>query len=289
MATDLPVSFRASPLPSNFKGGPQQLQDAIVARLALQTQDQLALFVNGAVAPTSDSGPWVKNGITWYVWDTGTGAYVPQVIEFQSLKYVAQQAAPDQNKYTFWIETNGAGKAISLNYYSGGAWKSVYEDTFTATNAAIAAATQKYPSMAYLSAPQTIAIDTTLYKVLFDTAAINEGSAFDAANSKYICQTNGIFRVTANLQVDNNGGTASAMELGIRITVNGVSTAATPTSGAAVASPPGDRWYPSVSGIVAGAAGNELEVYLSASDGVNTADVNIAPQSQFFIEMVQAT
>jgi len=83
MAT-LPVTFRASPLPSDFRGTPQAFMDAIVARLSLETQSQLNLFVAGNVAPTSDMGPWLKDNNTWYVWDAGSGAYVPQTIVWKS-------------------------------------------------------------------------------------------------------------------------------------------------------------------------------------------------------------
>ncbi len=57
--------------------------DAIVARLSLETQEQLTLFVTGSVAPTSDMGPWWKDGNTWYAWNSTTGSYVPQTIEFK--------------------------------------------------------------------------------------------------------------------------------------------------------------------------------------------------------------
>lgn len=82
MASPLPVSFRASPLPSDFKGTPQQMLDAYTARLSLETQEALTLYVTGSVEPGTNQGPWLKDGTTWYVWDDGTGAYVPQTIEF---------------------------------------------------------------------------------------------------------------------------------------------------------------------------------------------------------------
>ncbi len=84
MATPLPVSFRASPLPSDFRGTPQQFMDALVARLSLLTQEELTLFVTGSVEPTSNQGPWLKDGTTWMVWSDDAGAYVPQTIPFEA-------------------------------------------------------------------------------------------------------------------------------------------------------------------------------------------------------------
>ncbi len=127
MSTELPVVFRGSPLPNGWTGTPQEFLDAIVARLSIEAQSDISFFVSGAVAPTSDEGPWIKNGITWYVWDTVTGAYIPQVIEFESLKYIASSVAPDQNKYTFWIKLDGSGQATSIQYYYSGAWHDIYE------------------------------------------------------------------------------------------------------------------------------------------------------------------
>lgn len=303
MSTVLPVTFRAAPLPPSFSWTPQQYLDAIVARLSIQSDESFSLFTIGSTAPTSNVGPWLKNGITWYVWDAGTGSYIPEVLEFQSLRYVASASAPSQALYTLWIELNGSGKAIAMKYYSGGAWKDIYEDKFatysttTQMNSAIAAAVagltlaaKKYPASAQLTAPQTIAIDGTYYKILFNSAFINPDGSYNAAGSKYVCPVNGIYRVTSNLQVDNNGGDVTAMELGLTVAKNGVIAGpAAPISGSAVASPPGSRWYPQVSGLISALAGNELEVFITAEDGVDAANIDIAAQSQFFIELVQAT
>lgn len=84
MPAPLPVSFRASPLPSDFKGTIQQFADALVARMSLETQESLALFGGGSVLPTSDEGPFFLDWNKLYVWDSGTGAYVPQTIEFKA-------------------------------------------------------------------------------------------------------------------------------------------------------------------------------------------------------------
>lgn len=80
----LPVTFVASPLPDGFKATPQALMDAIVARLELETQEQLTLFVTGSVEPTSDMGPWLKDNNSWYVWSDTAGAYVPATIPWKT-------------------------------------------------------------------------------------------------------------------------------------------------------------------------------------------------------------
>jgi microcystin-dependent protein len=183
MATPIPLNFRAAPLPPNFKGNPEQLKEAIVSRLSAESSVDIQFFTSGPIVPTSDYGPWLKDDKTWYVWDTTTAAYIPQVMEFESLKYLPSATAPSQAKYTFWIELDGTGKAIDIKYYSGGAWKSIFEDKFAqyATiaqlNAAISGASSvqtgqivMYPRVAppsgWLNCDGS-AVDRTVYSALF--------------------------------------------------------------------------------------------------------------------------
>lgn len=80
----LPITITGSPLPEGESFTPQELMDAIVARLALETGESYVLFGSGPVLPVSDQGPFLLNGTTIYVWDSVSGAYVPQTIEFQA-------------------------------------------------------------------------------------------------------------------------------------------------------------------------------------------------------------
>lgn len=293
----LPVTFRSSPLPANFKGTPQQFLDAIVARLAIESQTDLSFFTTGSVAPTSDSGPWLKNGTTWYVWDVVTGSYVPEVIEFSSLRYVASMAAPDQAKYTFWIELNGAGKAQSVKYFSGGSWKDIYEDKFatysttTAMNSAIAAAvaaqaSKPSPACARMSVSQSVLVDTTAYKIEYDTIVFDPSGSYNAVSFRYVAPNSGYYLITADAQVDNDTATPSGMEITFIAAKNGIAQS-TCISGVSVASPPGDRWYPRLSGMMQLTAGDYVEIFMSLNDGVNTGAVDVA-NADWSIHMVQA-
>lgn len=78
MTSKLPVTFKGAPLPVGFQGTPQQFEDALVARLSIESEEQFALFVVGDTAPTSNVGPWLKGGLVWYVWDPTTGSYIPE-------------------------------------------------------------------------------------------------------------------------------------------------------------------------------------------------------------------
>lgn len=297
MATTLPVTFRSSPLPNNLRATPQQFLDAIVARLSIESQDELSFFVTGSVAPTSDEGPWLKNGTTWYVWDVVTGAYIPEVVEFQSLRYVASQATPDQAQYTFWIELDGTGKATSLKYYSGGAWKDVYEDKFatysttvqmnSAIAAAITADAQNSPVAARLAGSQSVDVDTTAYKLSMDTVVFDPAGVYDAVSYRYVAPASGYYAITAHAQVDNDTATAATMEISFFIGKNGIQQV-TCYQGLSVASPPGSRWYPQLSGMMQLTAGDYIEVFIVLNDGVNTGlvDVSNADWSVFKVRTI---
>lgn len=287
MPETLPVTFRASPLPSGWKGTPQQFLDALVARLSIESQDDLSFFVIGSVAPSSNVGPWLKNGTTWYIWDNVSGSYIPEILEFQSLRYVVSQTAPSQAAYTFWIEVDGTGKAQRINTYSGGAWHDIYEDTFATMNAAIAKAANTYPASAKLTSSQTVPIDTTYHQILFNSPTINPDSAWNVSLSQYVAPVAGIYRVSAFIQVDNDGGDATQMEILINVLVDG-STLNNPYSGDGSVSPTGARWWPKVTGLIQCSAGSAVTLVMSASDGTNAANVTVSSASQLAVELVKA-
>ncbi len=296
MSTTLPVTFRASPLPTNFGGTPQEFLDALVERLSIESQDELSFFVTGSVAPTSDVGPWLKDGTTWYVWDVITGAYIPLVLAIESLRYIASQTAPDQNKYIFWIVLDVTGKAQSIKYYSGGAWKDIYEDKFleysttTQMNAAILFAVtanrNRYPSSASLSGTQAVPVDTDAHKIEFDVADINPSDTYDVALFRYKALVDGYYEAAAFFQVDNDTATAASLEFALNITKNG--GAAVIGKGLQIPSPSGARWWPDCSGMVFLAVNDYLEVYLTMNDTVNTGSVNVS-SGAFTVKLIQVT
>lgn len=153
-SNQLPVSFQLAALPPNVKWTPQQLAQAIVQRLSVVTGQQFALFVTGSTAPSSNVGPWLKNGQEWWVWSDTDGAYVPIIINGESLGYSIGPTAPDHTIFSFWIETTGGGQPLALKTWYSGAWTDVYASQFsnysttTQMNAAIAAAIAGIPGTA---------------------------------------------------------------------------------------------------------------------------------------------
>lgn len=245
MSSVVPVSFRVSPFPTNADYTTQEFADALVARLSIESPTTISFFVSGPTAPTSNVGPWLKNGVTWYVWDTPTAAYVPQVIESQSLKYIFQNGAPDHNFYTFWGSVDGSGKAQSIQYFYNGAWHDVYEDTFalytpttgmnTAIDSKIAAALVPYSTTAQMNTAISLAVaavafgkgafqvvmgsaqhqaiatsDSGTIIPIFNVVSSDPDGCF--SSNKYTCPANGYYMFNVILQV--NADDSNTTDLG---------------------------------------------------------------------------
>jgi hypothetical protein len=232
--TTLPVTFRASPLPLNQSYTPQQFLDAITSRLSIQSDTSFSIFTTGSTVPTSNVGPFLKDGVTWYVWDVLSGTYIPEVIEYRSLRYVASASAPNQALYTFWIELSGAGKAIAIKYYSGGAWKDVYEDkflTYSTTaqmNTAIAAAVgaislNQYPFRAVKSAgAQVYTGGTGDAQIVYDVESYDPSNVFSTANNRFTAPASGYYAFHASTYLtETGGGGPTLLDRQIKLRVNG--------------------------------------------------------------------
>lgn len=225
MPVTVPVTIKSAPLPSNFKGTLQQLQDALTSRLSLETSlDSVSLVAQGATAPTSNQGPWFKDGTTLYVWSDVNAAYEPVVLDYPSLKYVASPETnpPDPDIYTFWIKTDSStGDAREIMYWSGSPpeWKSVYNDTVLALIEQIDNVEQQFPFRGDATADQSLVADPG------DAAYITFTEAFDPANvfgaSAFVAPANGYYQFNLRVQVEADGGTPTANTVIAWLTKNG--------------------------------------------------------------------
>lgn len=144
----LPVTLDFGTLPNNGQGyTPQEFANKLGTNGRVFTEQDFALFTIGATAPTSDTGPWAKDGNSWYYWDSGTGTYVPFEIPAASLGYFVGNATPDPTVYTFWIQLDGSGSPLAIKTYYSGAWVDVYAASI-ASFLTIAAAAATYAPLA---------------------------------------------------------------------------------------------------------------------------------------------
>ena len=114
-----------APLPGDFEGQPQDLAEAMVERMEIQSPIGTNFFVVGDVEPTSDQGPWLKGGDRWYVFSQTEGKYVPLNIEDSIQLFTIGSTlpgAPGVNDPVLFILTAGS-RALSWHGWDGSTWR----------------------------------------------------------------------------------------------------------------------------------------------------------------------
>lgn len=87
---------QAAPLPPNFRGTPQQFFEAIVDRMEIVSPFGFTYFISGPNKPSSNQGPWLKDGTQWWVWSDDAADYIPlDITESQKPVYVVAKVDPD--------------------------------------------------------------------------------------------------------------------------------------------------------------------------------------------------
>lgn len=84
---DVKLTVEMGSLPEGFcPANYQELANAIAQRMLVTFSQKFTSFAIGAVAPTSNVGPWLKNCTEWYVWNDTTGQY--EAMEFPTVASV---------------------------------------------------------------------------------------------------------------------------------------------------------------------------------------------------------
>ncbi len=116
----------AAPLPADFEGTPQEFLEAIVERSEIQSPVGTNFFVVGDIEPSTNQGPWLKNGDRWYVFDDDEGKYVPINIEDSETKlFVISESdpgTPGEGDPTIWLRLVGT-RVITWYFWTGTEWR----------------------------------------------------------------------------------------------------------------------------------------------------------------------
>lgn len=278
MPFQLPLSLNFGTMPQTGQGyTPQTMADRLGSNAKLFSEQQMALFTAGSTAPTSNIGPWLKNDQTWYVWDSVSGSYVPEVLESLSLRYIIANAAPDHTKYDVWYQVDGSGVPMGIFTWYSGAWVDQYA-AIAAANALNYASRVNYCMRATNAIPQlAIPTDGTDTKVVMPVVVFDPDTAWNPVTSRYTAAVDGIYEICIYSQVDNNTGDAANMFVGFDIYLNGGPWAGVGTGSAvAIANPPGSRWFPGFTTTVPLSATQFIELYILAVDGTGTGNVTLA-------------
>lgn len=111
-----------APLPPDFAGTPSELLEAFLARVRVDAPFGFTSFVVGSNKPTSNQGPWLKDGLQWWVWDDDEADYIPVDIS-ASLPdlYFIQDVAPTTFDPPLWFQTSGT-ELVEVYVAIAGVW-----------------------------------------------------------------------------------------------------------------------------------------------------------------------
>lgn len=121
MPDTIRLAIEMAPLPANFAGTPQQFAEAMVERIRVLFPTGIWTFVISDTEPSSNQGPWLKNGTQWYVWDEDLKQYVPLDIS-PSWQIAISETTPDDPERTpIWLKYSGT-RVIGMYLYLGNQW-----------------------------------------------------------------------------------------------------------------------------------------------------------------------
>lgn len=130
---DTSLIVQAAPLPTTFKGTPNDFLAEIVKRMRIVSPNGANFIFIGDVQPTTNVGPWLKGGTQWFVWSDTQNTYVPlDVSASVTIPYWIGNATPTGNNPPLWLQTtnnstdqnpNGFGQPISWYFWNGTGWE----------------------------------------------------------------------------------------------------------------------------------------------------------------------
>jgi len=118
-------------LPATFEGTPAQLGAEMVRRMQVVSPSGTNFIYVGDTEPTSNVGPWLKDGSKWYVWDDSLKRYVPQdITDSATTWYHIGYSTPASGAPPVWLRTTADysinnptyGTPIAWYMFNGTAW-----------------------------------------------------------------------------------------------------------------------------------------------------------------------
>lgn len=125
--------LEVGPIPPTFEGTPQELAAEIVKRARIVSPSGTNFFYVGDTEPTSNVGPWLKGGVSWWVFDNDIKRYVPLDISDSETKWFHVGATtPASSDPALWFRTTktpteadpSIGDPIGWYEWNGSNWVS---------------------------------------------------------------------------------------------------------------------------------------------------------------------
>lgn len=124
-------------IPPTFRGTPNQFANEMVRRMKIVSPSGTNFIFIGDVEPTSNVGPWLKDGIAWFVFNEDLKRYVPLDISASETRwYFIGASTPAGSEPPLWLRTTrdadeadpSYGDAIEWLTWTGAAWNTILQD-----------------------------------------------------------------------------------------------------------------------------------------------------------------
>lgn len=127
---DTNLLLQVAPLPRDFRGTPQDFLEIIVRHARIVSPSGTNFFFIGDVEPTSNVGPWLRNGTQWFVWNPDINRYVPLDISASETKWFhVGFTTPTSSTPPVWLRTTidqttpgVIGRALGWYVFDGTNW-----------------------------------------------------------------------------------------------------------------------------------------------------------------------
>lgn len=119
---DTNLFVESAPIPATFSGGPDDLRQEIVKRLKIKSTTNVTFLSQSDSEPTSNVGPWLKNGKKLYVYDETIKRYVPlDISDSDSPEIQISESTPTSSTPSVWLRTIGVNP-VTWYFWNGTQW-----------------------------------------------------------------------------------------------------------------------------------------------------------------------
>jgi hypothetical protein len=120
---DTNLIIQSAPIPATFRGNLNQFREAMVERFKIVSPSGISFIFVGDTEPTSNVGPWLRNGTQWWVFDEATKRYIPlDITASEKLWFQTSVTTPADTDPPVWLRVDSAGNPISWLRYNGTEW-----------------------------------------------------------------------------------------------------------------------------------------------------------------------
>lgn len=121
--TNTSLVIESAPLPETFKGSPNDFRAEMVKRLRILSPNGTNFIFIGDSEPTSNVGPWLKNGTQWWVWDSDTKRYIPLDISASStIPFFIGATTPASSTPPVWLLTTKDASDVDPSFGNPIGW-----------------------------------------------------------------------------------------------------------------------------------------------------------------------